>query len=89
MTTGRLTCTGTTGRLVEQAMRSRFEKADLPRDFKVLKLRSGPLGGDQQLGALITEVKVDFVIMISSPLMEQEYNPIVKDYSGCLRGEIR
>ena len=47
-----LVCTGTTGRLVEEALR---EKAggDLPRGFEIRRLKSGPLGGDQQLGALI------------------------------------
>ncbi|MBN2093009.1 methylglyoxal synthase, partial [candidate division KSB1 bacterium] len=111
--------TGTTGRLIKKAI---YEK--IPDDRKkskkeIVKLKSGPLGGDQQLGAMVAENRIDFMIffwdpmephphdvdvkallriavvynipiacnrstadfMISSPLMDQEYQPILKDYS--------
>ena len=44
-----LICTGTTGKLVEQALKKKSKNEDFK--ISVQKLESGPLGGDQQLGA--------------------------------------
>ena len=103
-----LIATGTTGKLLE-------EKLDRP----VKKMLSGPLGGDQQIGSMIAEGKIDILIffwdpmeaqphdsdvkallrvgvawnillacdratadfMLTSPLMHEEYETIVPDYS--------
>ena len=125
----KLTCTGTTGKLVEKTITNQIAQTaglSIPANFIIHKLRSGPLGGDQQLGVLIAEGKIDLIIffwdpmqphphdvdvkallriavlynvpiacnrstadfLISSPLMEKEYLPIVKDYEAYLQREI-
>ena len=101
--------TGTTGEMLEREL-----------GFKITKLQSGPLGGDQQVGAMIVNDEINFLIffwdplepmphdpdvrallrmaavwnipiacnrasadfMISSPLMDSEYNRLVPDYDG-------
>lgn len=74
----RLTCTGTTGTLVEQALRGKVAAKNLPEGFEIKKLRSGPLGGDQQLGALIAEGQIDVVIFFWDPMEPHPHDVDVK-----------
>lgn len=59
--------TGTTAKMVSQA-------TELP----VKGYNSGPLGGDQQIGAQIVEGNIDFIIFFSDPLTAQPHDPDVK-----------
>ena len=72
-----MVCTGTTGRLVEAAMR-RKAGAALAADFAIRRLKSGPLGGDQQLGALIAEGAIDCVIFFWDPMSPHPHDVDVK-----------
>ena len=113
-----LVCTGTTGRLVEEALKNKMKENKNDGILHITKLKSGPLGGDQQLGSMICSGDVDILIffwdpmqpqphdvdvkallrisalynvvtacsratadfIISSPLMDGQYVPIIKDY---------
>jgi methylglyoxal synthase len=121
----RLICTGTTGKLVEEALSKKVDKEHSLKN-KIIKLKSGPFGGDQQLGAMISDGKIDIMIffwdpmqphphdvdvkallrisvlyniptacnrstadfLISSPLMNEEYMPAVRDYSNYLNRNV-
>lgn len=62
-----LVATGTTGRMLQ-------EKAGLA----VTRLLSGPLGGDQQIGAMVAEDKVLAVVFLRDPLQAQPHEPDVQ-----------
>ena len=121
----KLICTGTTGNMVENALKNKIGK-DSKLKYEIQKLKSGPLGGDQQLGSLITEGKIDIIVffwdpmephphdvdvkallrisvlynvptacnratadfMISSKFFNEEYKPIIKDYSDYIKRNI-
>jgi methylglyoxal synthase len=106
-----LFATGTTGKILSKAC-----------DLSITRLKSGPLGGDQQLGAMIANGGLDILIffwdpltshphdvdvkallrmsvlynvavacnrstadyMISSPLFDEEVQPVIKDYGRAL-----
>jgi len=122
-----LICTGTTGMLVEEALNKKSKELDNQLKVKLQKLKSGPLGGDQQLGSLIVNNKIDFMIffwdpmephphdvdvkallrisvlynipiacnrstadfMISSKLMNENYERKIKDYSSYIKRNIK
>ena len=75
----RLVCTGTTGRLVEEALaRKAAETEGVFPVPPIHKLKSGPLGGDQQLGALIAEGMIDMVNFFWDPMQPQPHDVDVK-----------
>jgi len=72
-----LICTGTTGRLVEEALQRQADE-EHPVKFPPRRLKSGPFGGDQQLGALISDGGVDVLIFFWDPMQPQPHDVDVK-----------
>jgi methylglyoxal synthase len=70
-------CTGTTGKLIEETL-SRNLNPKLADTLNLIKLKSGPLGGDQQLGSLIVEGKIDMMVFFWDPMQQQAHDVDVK-----------
>lgn len=66
-----LYATGTTGQRIAEET-----------GLDIHRFKSGPLGGDQQIGAFVSEGKIDLVIFIRDPLTPQPHEP---DISALLR----
>jgi len=62
-----LYATGTTGKLIESTL-----------SIPVTKYKSGPLGGDQQLGAKIAEQCIDILIFLADPLQAQPHDSDIR-----------
>ncbi len=63
-----LVCTGTTGRMVERTLRGRSGDDCNVDSLDIRLLRSGPLGGDQQLGSLIVDGRISALIFFCDPM---------------------
>ena len=74
-----LVCTGTTGKIVEEELTRKIKEEDNEElQINITKLKSGPLGGDQQLGSLIVDSKIDCIIFFWDPMQPHPHDVDVK-----------
>jgi len=67
-------CTGTTGTLILAALKEKHPEVEW--DFTILK--SGPLGGDQQMGSRIVDGEIDYLFFFTDPMTLQPHDTDVK-----------
>ena len=78
-----LVCTGTTGKMVEKTLLDHREEheteaEEIIPELRITLLKSGPLGGDQQLGSLIADGKINALIFFWDPMSAQPHDVDVK-----------
>jgi methylglyoxal synthase len=73
----KIVSTGTTGRMVAEALASRMNKGT-SKGVSIKRLKSGPFGGDQQMGAMIAEGKIDVLIFFWDPMEPHPHEVDVK-----------
>lgn len=67
-------CTGTTGTLVKAALKEKHPEID----WDITILKSGPLGGDQQMGSRIVDGEIDYLFFFTDPMTLQPHDTDVK-----------
>lgn len=67
-------CTGTTGSMILEALQKKHP--DVEWDFTLLK--SGPLGGDQQMGSRVVEGMIDYLFFFTDSMTMQPHDTDVK-----------
>ncbi|EGJ70321.1 Methylglyoxal synthase [Bacteroides coprosuis DSM 18011] len=67
-------CTGTTGTLIKQALKNKHPE----EEWDITILKSGPLGGDQQMGSRIVEGEIDYLFFFTDPMTLQPHDTDVK-----------
>lgn len=72
-----LVCTGTTGKMVEKTLAERRGECVEER-ANITLLKSGPLGGDQMLGAMIAQGQIDAMFFFWDPMQPQPHDVDVK-----------
>jgi len=77
----KLVCTGTTGGLVEKVVQEYIDKNDID-NIKIIKMKSGPMGGDAQIAAMVVEGKIDMCVFLIDDLSA---NPHEADIQMLLR----
>lgn len=73
----RIVCTGTTGRMIEASFQKNLNDSEFKK-IEITKLKSGPLGGDQQLGSMIVNGEIDIMIFFWDPMQPQAHDVDVK-----------
>lgn len=67
-------CTGTTGKLIKEAL----AKKHPDETWDITLLKSGPLGGDQQMGSRIVDGEIEYLIFFTDPMTMQPHDTDVK-----------
>ena len=67
-------CTGTTGTLIKKALEEKHPETE----WDITILKSGPLGGDQQMGSRIVEGEIDYLFFFTDPMTLQPHDTDVK-----------